>query len=291
MNALRTAAAICVAAALVCAVPAAAQSTDPNTGSITLTGGYDFLNAYYFRGIPQDEGTFGSVMWPYADLGIALVSGDGVLKSLGVNVGTWNSLHTGAVGLDGPFEKLWYESDFYATLGVGFGGGTTFGVTYTAYNSPNGMFSTVKEVAFKFAVDDSGYLKGWAVKPYVLVAREFGRDEVDVVSGAGQADAGSALGTYMELGLAPGFSMLGIAVAVPLKVGLSLDNYYEGVDGDERFGFFSLAGIATVPLTKEPTRFGTWNVHGGVEYLRLGDRNQAFGENQVIGSIGIGFSY
>src|SRR5687768_14262445 len=96
------AAAIVVAAALLSATPAAAQSSDPNTGAITLTGGFDVLNAYMFRGIPQDEGDFGSVMWPYADLGIALFSGDGGLKSIGVNVGTWNSLHTGGAGLDGP---------------------------------------------------------------------------------------------------------------------------------------------------------------------------------------------
>ena len=277
-------AAIVFAAALWSAGPAAAQSADPNPGALTLSGGYDFLNAYMFRGIPQDEGDFGSVMWPYADLAIALFSGDGAVKSMGVNLGTWNSLHTGGAGLDGPTGKLWYESDFYATVGLGFGGATSVGVTYTAYTSPNGLFSTVKEFAVKFAVDDSGYLGGAAVKPYVLVAREFGEDNV-------QADGGLELGTYLELGVAPGFAVSRVAVAVPVKVGLSLDNYYEGVNGDERFGFFSVAGIATVPFSSQPTRFGTWNVHGGVEWLRLGDRNQLFGENQVVGSLGIGFSY
>jgi hypothetical protein len=282
---VRRVAAIGFAAALLSVMPAAAQSPDPNTGALTITGGFDVLNAYMFRGIPQDEGDFGSVMWPYADLGIALSSGDGWLKSVGVNLGTWNSLHTGGAGLDGPTGRLWYESDFYATLGLGLGGGTSFGMTYTAYTSPNGLFSTVKELAFKFAVDDSRYLGGAAVKPYVLVAREL--DEED----GGQADGGFELGTYLELGVAPGYTTSRFGFAVPVKVGLSLDNYYEGADGDERFGFFSLAGIVTVPFSSAPTRFGSWNVHGGVEYLRLGDRNQAFGEHQVVGSIGVGFSY
>jgi hypothetical protein len=315
MNIRCAAAAVCAVVALLYAGPAAAQGSacvgqgtdcpepeedqfaapggDPNPGAITLTGGFDLLNAYHFRGIPQDEGDFGTVMWPYADLGIALFEGDGGLKSFGVNVGTWNSLHTGSAGLDGPTRKLWYESDFYATLGFGFGGGTTVGVTYTAYTSPNGLFSTVKELAFKFAVDDSGFLCRASVKPYVLLARElqWGLDDERVLRGGGQADGGFELGTYLELGVAPGLTLPRASVAVPLKVGLSLDNYYEGADGDERFGFFSIAAIATVPFTSEPGRFGSWNVHGGVEYLRLGDRNQAFGENQVIGSIGIGFSY
>ena len=105
-------------------------------------------------------------MWPSADLGFALFSGDGGLKSVGVNIGTWNSLHTGDAGLNNLVNgKLWYESDFYATLGFGLSGGTTVGVTYTAYTSPNGLFGTVKEIAFKLAVDDSGYLGGAAVQP------------------------------------------------------------------------------------------------------------------------------
>jgi len=287
------AAAVLSAAAFLSAAPAAAQGGDPNPGALTLTGGIDFLNAYHFRGLPQDEGDFGSIIWPYADLGIALGENDGVLTTIAVNIGTWNSLHTGgaALGSDGPFRKLWYESDFYATLGLGFVRGTNVGITYTAYTSPNGSFSTVKELAFKLAVDDSAYFGGAAVRPYVLVAREFGLSEERVVAGAGQADGGTAFGTYMEIGVAPGLTMSRLSVAVPVKVGLSLDNYYEGFTGDERFGFFSLAGIATVPFTSRTSRFGTWNVHGGVEYLRLGDRNQSFGENQVVGSIGMGFSY
>jgi hypothetical protein len=42
-----------------------------------------------------------------------------------------------------------------------------------------------------------------------------------------------------------------------------------------------------------PTRVGSWNIHGGVEYVRLGDRNaEVLGDtSKVIGSIGIGLSY
>jgi len=281
MNIRRGAAALCAAAALLQAIPAAAQGADPNPGAITLTANIDFVNAYMFRGIPQDES--GVIMWPSADMGFALFSGDGAVKSISANIGTWNSLHTGDAGLDNLVNgKLWYESDFYATAGFGFARGTSVGVTYTAYTSPNGLFGTVKEIAFKFAVDDSGALGAMAVKPYVLVARELD----------GQADGGANEGTYLELGIAPGMSRSRLSVSVPVKVGLSLGDYYEGINGDETFGYFSVAGIATVPFSSTPTKFGTWNVHGGVEYQRLGDRNSfAFGKNQAIYSIGIGFSY
>lgn len=274
--------AACLAAGLLCVDAAPARAQDPNPGALTFTGGIDFLNAYYFRGIPQDES--GLIMWPYGDLGFAVYSGDAAVKSVGVNVGTWNSLHTGDAGLDGPSDKMWYESDFYTTLGLGFGGGTSLGITYTAYTSPNGLFATVKELAFKFSVDDSGYLGAAAVRPYVLLARELGD---------AQADGGLEAGTYLELGAAPGYAGGRASIAVPIKVGLSLGDYYEtfAPEGDETFGFFSIAGIVTVPFTSMPTSFGTWNVHGGVEFLKLSDRNSALGDNNVVGSVGIGFSY
>jgi hypothetical protein len=264
------------------ALPARAQSSgDPNPGAVTLTGGFDFANAYFFRGIPQDD--TGVIMWPSGDLGFALYSGEGGLRSVGVNVGTWNSLHTGDAGSDGPSGKLWYESDFYATVGLGFGKGTTLGVTYTAYASPNGLFGTVKEISFKLVVDDSGLFGAAAVKPYVVLAHELD----------GQADGGAQEGTYLEVGIGPGFAWRRASLTVPVRVGLSLDDYYEGLTGDDTFGFLSVAGVVTVPFTRMPTRFGSWNVHGGVEFLMLGERNEAvFGDSShVIGSIGIGLSY
>jgi hypothetical protein len=234
-----------------------------------------------FRGIRQNSTGFAT--WPAFDLGLAAYSGDGGLKSVTINFGTWNSLHSGDTGQDGPSGKLWYESDFYAGASLGFGKGTTVGVTYTAYTSPNGLFGTVKELAFKLAVDDSGLLGAAAVKPYMVLAQELD----------GQADGGANEGTYLEVGIGPGYALSRMTLTVPLKVGLSLSDYYEGADGDETFGFFSVAGVVTVPFTSAPTRFGSWNIHGGVEFLMLGDRNEAvFGDSShVIGSIGIGLSY
>ena len=257
--------------------PAWAQAaSDPNPGNLTITGGFDFLNAYLFRGIPQDD--TGVITWPSGDLGIALHSGDGIVKSIGVNVGLWNSLNTGAAGSDGPSRKLWYESDFYSTFGLGFGKGMSLGVTYTAYTSPNGSFNTVRELSFKFAFDDTRSLGRMASKPYVIVAQEL----------EGQADGGAEEGTYLEIGAAPGFPVAGLAVNVPLRAGFSLHDYYEGMSGDDPFG-----GIVTVPLSSMPTRVGSWNIHGGVEYVYLGDRNaEILGDtSKVIGSIGIGLSY
>jgi hypothetical protein len=90
-------------------------------------------------------------------------------------------------------------------------------------------------------------------------------------------------------------------VTVPVKVGISLANYYElnigtptaPVFEDNTFGYFSVAGLVTVPLDTT-TRFGSWNVHGGVEVQSLGDTTKAFNggdASRIIGSVGIGFTY
>src|SRR5262245_2356764 len=88
----RMACAMTAGAMLLLAGPAFAQEKDPSPGAMTLTASFDFLNQYMFRGIRQNS--TGIAMWPAVDLGIATYSGKGSLKSLGVNLGTWNSLHT-----------------------------------------------------------------------------------------------------------------------------------------------------------------------------------------------------
>jgi hypothetical protein len=276
------------------AAPASAQAPDPNPGNITVSGGMDFLNQYMFRGIRQNSTEI--AMWPFADLGLSVYSGEGGVKSVGLNIGSWNSLHTGDTGSNGPSGKLWYEGDFYAAFSLGFGGGTALTTTYTAYTSPNSMFTTVKELMFKLGVDDSAYMGKGALKPYALIAFEF-----DTAEGVGQADAGLNAGKYVELGVAPGWAATAASLAFPVKVGLSAGDYYELNTGtaarpvyvDNKFGYFSVAAIATVPLGGT-TNFGAWNIHGGVEFQALGDTTEALNggdSSQVIGSIGFGFSY
>jgi len=267
----------------VSAAPAAAQDDNPNQGAISFSGGIDFLNAYFFRGIIQDD--TGMISWPYGEIGFALYEGDEGVTGVSAAVGTWNSLHTGDAGSDGPSGKVWYESDFYASLGLDFTGGSGVGVTYTAYTSPNGAFGTVKEIAFSYSFDDSELLGAGAVSPYLTIAKEI----------SGQADGGSNEGTYLELGASPGYAAEQVSLSVPIKLGMSLSDYYEHpVTGeDSKFGYFSIGGQIGVPLTPGATKFGSWEIHGGVEFLALGDALEAlYGDSSaVIGSFGIGLSY
>ena len=269
------------------AAPAAAQD-------VAVTGGVDFTNQYNFRGIRQNYA--GMAIFPFVDLGVPVFSGDGALKSVNINVGSWNSIHTNQFPDDiGTDEPKWYESDFYATLGFGFSK-ATLGLTYTAYMSPaedvgdvDVYFKTIHELAIKLGFDDSGALGKAALKPYALVAFELGD---------GQADLGPSdeKGVYVELGVAPGYSGDKASVTFPVKIGLSAKDYYKfpGFADDSKFGFFSVGGIVTVPINSN------WNVHGGGELQMFGDNlkvvNRSFDDTDDkkamgIVSIGVGFSF
>jgi hypothetical protein len=217
-------------------------------------------------------------MWPYGDLGIALFSGEGGLKSIAVNVGVWNSVNTGDSGSDGPTRHAHFEEDFYSTLNLGFGGGVGVGLTYMALTYPNGFFDTVKEMQIKVS-------KAGRINPYGFLAMEM----TDV-----SADGGVNKGTYLELGAGPGWPLGSKAsITIPVKVGLSLKDYYEFNGVDKKFGYFDVGGLLTVPLGL-PARYGAWNFHAGVDYLKLGDLGKAFNDdngNKVVALFGIGVGY
>ena len=255
----------------------ASSAAAQNDAPVAFSGGVDFTNQYNFRGIRQN--TEGVSVWPFLDMAIPAWSGDGALKAVTINLGTWNALHSQLSDNKG------YETDLYATLGLGFGS-TVLSFNYTSYTSPGDYFAHVKELGLKLAYDDSGVLGKGALKPYALVAFELDDD--------GQADAGAGQGTYLELGIAPGYSGSRASLAVPIKVGLSANDYYEfGTGSDSTFGYFSVGGIVTVPIGSH------FNIHGGAELQTFGDTLKtynAFGDDDDsstagLASIGVGFSF
>ena len=261
---------------------AAAQSKP-----VTFVGSIDFPTVYFFRGIRQEaDPKFTTFL--AGDLGISLLSdGSGGLSTAGINVGTWNALMTGSSGSDGPEDSAFYESDIYAGVTLGFQNGVSVTPMFTAYTSPNDMFTTVKEISFKVA-------HGSKYAPYGLVAFEFGDAD------SGQADGGhfgdGKKGTYLELGIGPSWPVAGgkATVGVPIKVGLSLKDYYEHpITGqDNKFGYIDGGVLVTVPFAEK------FNVHGGVNVLGFGDTTAFFNGDEegdrsswVIASVGLGFTF
>jgi hypothetical protein len=272
-----------VAAVLSCAVtagPAMAQgsATAPNSGAIKLTAGLDVPSVYYFRGIRQEQDPE-ATLWPYGDVGITLMSAENGLRSVGVNLGTWNSLHTGSSGSQTPGRPMHYEEDFYSSVILGFSPATV-SAKYIAYTSPNLSYATIQEVDVQLTGTQT-------FAPYGLVAFE--------LSDKGQADAGGRKGTYLEVGAGPHWPLGRATLSVPISVGVSLRDYYETADADHRFGFFDAGAMITVPVGGA-AKVGSWNIHGRVDWLRLGDGTVAVAgnngrKNQCVVVGGIGLSY
>ena len=260
---------------------AAAQTADdPNPGALTFTGGLDVPSVYVFRGMVQERDPK-LTLSPFGNIGLALMSGEGGATRVGLNVGVWNSLQTGSSGSDGASARLHYEERFFTTLMLGLGGGVAVGTTFTAYTSPNGMFDTVKELSVKFSTSHM-------INPYGVVAFELSDD--------GQADNGRHKGTYLELGVGPAFTLMGDGptLAIPVKVGVSLKDYYEAGGTDHKFGFFDIGAQLAIPLKSVPSRFGSWNIHGGADVLVFGDTTKLFNDgdsSKVVGLFGIGLMY
>jgi len=268
--------------ALVAAPTSAQQPPGPDSG-VVMTAGIDLVNQYMFRGVRQN--TTGIATWPSADLTARVFSSDGFVKRVNLTAGFWNSLQTGDTGSSGPIGKPWYESRISGTVGLQFGGGVSVAPTYTAYKSPSDLFTTVKELGIRLALDDGRRLARAAMHPYALFAFE-----LDAAPGVGQLDGGLRAGRYLEVGATPSYSARLVAIAVPVKVGLSLGDYYELAGNDHRFGFASVGAMVTAPIGGR-SKIGGWNVHGGVEIQAFGETTKVFNggdRSKVVGSFGVG---
>jgi hypothetical protein len=245
------------------AVPAPEASAPSKT--LTVTTGLDFTSAYLFRGIPQHSG--GTIAQPYGDLGIALGHG------ISANVGGWDSIHSTAAAGN------WYESDYYGSVTF-TAGKVKPGLLYTSYTSPADSFATVKELAGVVAFDDSG--SAFPLSPKVVLAFELGD---------GEADGGANKGTYLELGIRPTVKLAPkVTLAIPVKTGLSVNHYYEGPAGDNRFGYLDTGLQLSVPVISG--KGGALEAHGGVDFYRLGDNLKLLNDGDAFKPVAlVGFTF
>lgn len=246
------------------AAPQAAAAEPSPT--VSVLAGADFPSLYFFRGIRQEfdaDVTF----QPFVDVAIKG-------EKATVNVGTWNSFHSGT-------NVSFYESDLYASVSFS-AGKVTPKVLWTSYTSPDDGFNTVHELAFSLGVDDSE--NAVPLAPSFLVAFEVGDFG---------ADAGANKGTYFEAGIAPAIPMAEdapLTLTVPIKLGMSLKDYYENpVTGeDSKFGYLSIGLTAGVPVND------MMEVHAGVQVLALGETLKVFNvdkSSKVVASVGFSVSF
>ncbi len=261
-----------------------------NTGKLHFTLGFDIPTKYFSRGIMSKDRGF--IIQPAANLAIDLYEHEKF--ALVADLGTWNSFHgdtRGASDTASGTARNWFESDLAA--GITFKYDIfAFRTAYVAMISPSNSFSTIEELDFIFTLDDSGWMGKWALNPSVLFVQEIGEN------GSDGANLGG--GSYLELGVTPGFDLdmpvvEKVRVNFPVIAGFGLSNYYENAAGaSQGFGVFEFGTRLLVPLPVN-RNYGQWTASAGIRFMFLGDGARQFNTNQedfeVIGMVGLSVVY
>lgn len=250
--------------------PAVAAEEDPNTGALSFTFNNDLTHAYFFRGILQERDNF--IWQPSLDLNLNVYSCDeGALRSADVGFGTWASVHEQETGASGNGPDAMYETDFYPSLSLTWGGGLTTSLTYYFYTSPNNAFDTVQEAVLSASYDDSEYLGEFALNP-----------SVDFVFETDNSRFGAGRGNMVEFGINPGATFLAngdscecypITLAFPARLGLSMGSYYNDPfsNDNDTFGYATLGANVAVALGFIPKNYGNWSAGVGLDVYFLND--------------------
>ena len=242
--------------------------------------GLEYTSAYFSRGfLFEDDGL---ILQSWADVGAPVWETDDV--GLEVLLGVWNSWHDAATdsGTDDSFREKWYETDLYLGLGIGMGN-WYFESVYYWYTSPSDAWESIQELYFSAAYDDSEAMDDWSMQPTAILAIE-----------TDNANDGYARGTYLQLGISPGFgfeegSLEGLEITFPASVGLSVSNYYEGDDGENDFFGFASVGVTGTWSVPFEESWGDWSVCAGVQELFLGDTASSWNgddETETVVTIG-----
>jgi hypothetical protein len=220
----------------------------------------DITNAYYFRGILNENDGF--IAQPWGELYFSLYSSDdGFLRDVTAGFGVWMSIHSEeTLAVNGP-ESL-YEVDYYPLVSVDFAGGVNLLTTYYFYDSPNEAWDeAVQELNFKLSWDDSELWFG--VAPWVNLAIE-----------THSTSLGEHSGTGLQFGIAPTlWESERASISASAEVGLAINNYYEDVDAEEdTFGYANVGAALSAPLSE------LWSTTLGFKYFFFGDDLQVVNE-------------
>jgi hypothetical protein len=154
-------------------------------------------------------------------------------QSFSLFAGSWNSIQSEKTLSEGGGPDNWYESDFYAGLKANFFGNTEAKAFYIAYSYPNGAFNTVQEIDMQFQPQRRRVAREVGAQPLRAVRRRVRQTALGTDKGA-YAEIGSVRASRSSRA-----TPIPVSLALPMKVGLSISDYYEDANGDDdTFGFF-----------------------------------------------------
>jgi len=284
------------------------EEKDVDEKVLRLTLGAEVTNQYFFRGLRQENQGF--IAQPWAELKLSLYSNNWLTDVRAV-VGTWNSFHSGPTGAASKADTpaAWYETRFHAGAEADLFKHITVGGGYMVYTSPNDSLETVHEFYITLAIDD--YYVWHDLSPEELLEKGEKliwngvrpRGKIAFES-AGQRDNGLNNGVYAEASIRPSWTLnygFVFTVAVPVKIGFSVDQYYEKpvttpgrLPRDDAFGFTDIGLEGDFPLAFLGDKWGELSLTVGGHWLYLGQNTSAVnnGDKHVgIATGGFRFRY
>jgi hypothetical protein len=249
---------------------------------LTVTGGVDFRNQYFFRG--YNYVSSGLIAQPY------VVAGYTVYKDQNLAVtphgGVWLDL-TEQEAPDPPVHVMELRGDGGVAVGVNK---FVFDFQYVYYMSPGNAFGETQEVGVDVRYDDRDCWRNRPVLSGLNPTFSFFRQLKD--------HRDHDLNTFLGVGLEPALKSfeaghLPITVSFPVTVGGSYDGYYKDAQGhNATFGYWEAGVRAALPLGRSV--FGmSWSLDGEVDYVRLMARSaraaNGFDRDDVVFRIGLAF--
>jgi hypothetical protein len=259
--------------------PQEEEPSGPNRGRVSFSIGSDVTNAYFFRGILQER--HGFIWQPSGLMGLNLFSDeDGFITSLDGTFGLWASVQTEKTLASGSGPSNFYELDVYPGMSVSTSLGLSTSLTYVTYTSPNGGFSTIQELDWGLAYDDSELLGDVALYPAATFAFELDNSAL-----------GSREGGYFQLSLAPShtFDPYPVTLSFPLNLGLSLYDYFQVSGGgpNNTFGFFTFGINMGFPLEFIPEEYGSLTMKFGANIYVLSNTLESLNEGDEMWPVGV----
>ncbi len=263
--------------------PTVVQAEDAPPSRVNALLNFEFSDQYLTpRGmiVHNDGLTFQPLV-----LGLFNVyKGDSFLTDVTLVGGFWNDFSSSGVSEHAPFNSNpkthWVEIDPIAGISLGLGKQVKLGITYTAFNMEILDIPLSQHLEVKLSLDDSPWLKAFALNPYALFWQELdgkataARVPFIVYKG----EPGPPSSYYFELGIAPSYTLAscGLKLETPCRVLLPNKDFYgEYYAQSSTVGLYEVGLKGTLPLKFMPPGYGHWGFHAGFRYMNLNDDNVA----------------